>query len=126
MASNPLADALTPQLRKILYALVFVAGLAFGVWQATEGHPRAFIPAFIAALSAALAHGNVDTPPISTDFSAQVAQANAHLATLLTQNQHLDRRLQAIQGSVEKSPRDTGKSVAEGITKAAAAGKRKK
>lgn len=66
MASNPLTDALPARYRKAAYAVVFVAGLAFGAWEVADGHPRAFIPAFIAALSAALAHGNVTTLPAMT------------------------------------------------------------
>lgn len=65
MASNPLTDALPARYRKAAYAVVFVAGLAFGAWEVADGHPRAFIPAFIAALSAALAHGNVDQPAMT-------------------------------------------------------------
>jgi hypothetical protein len=59
---NPLTGILPPKARRVLYAIVVVAGAVFAAWEATEGEWAAFIPAVVAALSALLAGANV-TPP---------------------------------------------------------------
>lgn len=59
--SNPVRDLLPPRVRQILYAVLFVAALVFGIWQASDGDWWVFTGSLLAALLGLLAASN--TPP---------------------------------------------------------------
>jgi len=56
--SNPLYDALPAQVRKVLYAILFVAALVFACWQAAQGDWLVFVGSVLTALVGLLAAGN--------------------------------------------------------------------
>lgn len=64
---NFLRDLLPPKLRQWLYALVFLALLGYGAWQAADGNVSEAIFGFFTSLAPLLAAGNI-TPE---DTSAQ-------------------------------------------------------
>lgn len=55
---NPLTNAIPPQYRRYLYALLFVAGVVFSVYQASDGDWAAFVGGLIVSLGGATAHSN--------------------------------------------------------------------
>ena len=60
--TNPLTDAIPAKWRKVVYAVVFVLGLAVTAWQASDGNWKVALASLIASLVPLLAHGNVATP----------------------------------------------------------------
>lgn len=62
---NPIADLLPPRVRQILYALLFLAALVFGIYQASEGDWELFAGGVVTALVGLLAAGNTSSnaPP---------------------------------------------------------------
>lgn len=60
--NNPLTDVLPPVARKILYAVVFVLALLFGLWQASKGNWEEFIGSTLVALVNLLAASNTPAP----------------------------------------------------------------
>jgi hypothetical protein len=60
---NPLNELLPAKARKVLYAIVFVAGIVLAAWQAAEGNWTLFIAGLVQAFSGALAGSNVTTGP---------------------------------------------------------------
>ena len=65
--SNPLTDALSPKARKVLYAVVFLVGLAITAWQASDGNWKVAVGTFVASLVPLLAHGNVTPAQVEGD-----------------------------------------------------------
>lgn len=61
---NPLADILPPQVRRVLYAILFVAGLLFTLWQASQGDWVEFTGSLIASLLGLLAASNTPAPEL--------------------------------------------------------------
>ena len=59
---NPLTDVLPPQWRRALYAIVFVAALIFGLWQAAQGDWVEFVGALLASAVNLLAASNTPAP----------------------------------------------------------------
>lgn len=62
--SNPITEALhllPAPVRKTIYALLFLAALVFGVYQATEGDWLLFVGGVLTSLTGLLAAGNTDT-----------------------------------------------------------------
>lgn len=57
--SNPLSDVLPARVRLVVYAVVFVVGLALAAWQAAEGDWFAFAVLLTGSLTSALAGSNV-------------------------------------------------------------------
>ncbi|HEU5091188.1 MAG TPA: hypothetical protein VFT30_00795 [Nitrospira sp.] len=57
-STNPLQGLLPARVRQILYAILFVAGLVFALWQAAEGDWLLFIGSLFPALLGLLAAGN--------------------------------------------------------------------
>lgn len=55
---NPLTDILPPKYRKAFYAAIFLVGLVYTIWQATDGDWGAFAVALIAALGGGTAASN--------------------------------------------------------------------
>lgn len=55
---NPLVDVLPPQVRKVLYAVLFVAALIFGLWQAAEGDWAEFVGGLLTSLLGLMAASN--------------------------------------------------------------------
>jgi hypothetical protein len=55
---NPLADVLPYQVRRVAYAVLFVAALVFGLYQASEGDWKLFVGSLLTALVGLLAAGN--------------------------------------------------------------------
>lgn len=64
---NPLSDVLPPRVRAYLYAVLVLAGLVLGAWQAAEGNVMTFAVALVLSLTSALAGSNV---PASTEDGA--------------------------------------------------------
>lgn len=58
---NPLTDVLPAQARKVLYAILFVAALAFAAYQASEGDWLVFAGGLVTALLGATAASNTPT-----------------------------------------------------------------
>lgn len=58
MNKNPLLDIFPPKQRKYVYALVSLASLLFGAWQASEGNFDVFIGSVFATLVTAMAASN--------------------------------------------------------------------
>lgn len=58
---NPLNDVLPARVRQIAYAILFVAALVFGVYQASEGDWKLFVGGLITSLLGALAASNTPT-----------------------------------------------------------------
>jgi len=61
--TNPLADILPPKVRQAVYAVLFVAAVAYGAYEAADGDWLKFAGGVLVALTGALAHGNVDEDP---------------------------------------------------------------
>ena len=59
---NPLTDVLSPQARKVLYAILFVGALGFAAWQASEGDWLEFASGLVTALYGAMAASNTPAP----------------------------------------------------------------
>ena len=57
-STNPLEGLLPARVRQILYAILFVAGTVFAIWQASEGDWALFVGALFPALLGLLAAGN--------------------------------------------------------------------
>lgn len=57
--TNPLTDVLPTNVRKILYAIFFVAFLLFTAWQAAAGDLALFVGGALATLVPLLAGSNV-------------------------------------------------------------------
>lgn len=55
---NPLADVLPYQVRRFAYAILFVAALVFGLYQASEGDWALFVGSVLTSLVGLLAAGN--------------------------------------------------------------------
>lgn len=55
---NPLNDALPARVRQVLYAVLFVAALAFAAYQASEGDWLLFASSLVTSLLGALAASN--------------------------------------------------------------------
>lgn len=55
---NPLVDVLPPYVRKVAYAVLFVAALVFAAFQASDGDWTLFVGSLITALVGALAASN--------------------------------------------------------------------
>lgn len=55
---NPLADVLPAKARKVLYAVLFVLGLAFSAYQASDGDWYEFAAGLVGALLGAMAASN--------------------------------------------------------------------
>lgn len=60
--SNPLTDVLPPKVRRIAYAVVFVAGLVFAAYQAADGDWAQLAGAVLVSLTSLLAASNTDVP----------------------------------------------------------------
>lgn len=60
--SNPLNDVLPPVVRKYVYAVLFLAALGFGIWQASAGDWATFAGSLVAALVNLLAASNTPAP----------------------------------------------------------------
>jgi hypothetical protein len=56
--NNPLTDVLPEQVRKVLYAILFVLALGFAAWSAAEGDWFEFAGALTTALFGATAASN--------------------------------------------------------------------
>lgn len=56
---NPLKDLLSETARRVIYAIVFLALLAFGAWQASEGNVQEAVFSFLTSLAPLLAANNV-------------------------------------------------------------------
>lgn len=59
---NPLKDLLPEKVRRVLYALGFLALLGYGAWQASEGNVQEAVFSFVTSLLPLLAANNVGTP----------------------------------------------------------------
>lgn len=57
---NPLTDVLPPQVRKYVYAVLFVVGLGVAAWQATDGDWAEFVAALVLSLGSGMAGSNVN------------------------------------------------------------------
>lgn len=55
---NPLTDILSPRVRQILYAVLFVAAVLYAVWQAADGDWLVFIGSALTALLGLVAASN--------------------------------------------------------------------
>lgn len=69
MTTNPLVNVLTPKVRAVLYAILFVAALVFAIYQASDGDWLEFTGSLIASLLGLVAASNasptpVDPPPV--------------------------------------------------------------
>ena len=56
---NPLTNVLPAKVRLYFYAALFVAGLVFAAWQASDGNWVEFVGGLISALGGATAASNV-------------------------------------------------------------------
>lgn len=63
MATNPLTDVLPAKVRKVLYAVAFLAAWIFAAFQAADGDWKQFTGAVLAGLVPLLAASNTATPP---------------------------------------------------------------
>jgi len=61
MSTNPLNDVLPAKVRLVLYAILFVVALVFGLWQASEGDWAVFAGSLITSLLGLLAASNTPT-----------------------------------------------------------------
>lgn len=67
--NNPLTNVLTPRVRAVLYAALFVGALAFAAWQAADGDWLQFVGGLITALLGATAASNASWTPVpNTDL----------------------------------------------------------
>lgn len=60
---NPLNDIIPARYRKVVYAVIALAALVFGIWQASDGDWTVFVGSLLAALVTATAASNTDVPP---------------------------------------------------------------
>jgi hypothetical protein len=60
---NPLTDILPARVRRVAYALLFVASLLFAAWQAADGDWLQFAGGLVTALLGATAASNTPTAP---------------------------------------------------------------
>ena len=58
---NLLTDVLPTNVRRYVYALVTLAAIVFGAWQASEGNTEVFIASLLAALTTGMATSNTGT-----------------------------------------------------------------
>lgn len=63
MIGNPLVNVLTPKVRGIAYAVLFVAAIVFSVYKASDGDWVEFVGGVITALLGLTAASNVSTTP---------------------------------------------------------------
>lgn len=63
---NPLTDVLPPKVRKIAYAVLFVAALVFAAFQAAHGDWTSFVGGLITSLFSAMAGGNVTPKQVAS------------------------------------------------------------
>ncbi len=61
--SNPLTDVLPPKVRQYVYAVLSLAALVWGVWEASNGDWKQFVGGLIVALTSATAASNVPAKP---------------------------------------------------------------
>ena len=61
MPDNPLTDVLPARVRKIVYAVLFVAALVVACYQASEGDWWEFVAALLTSLTGATAASNTHT-----------------------------------------------------------------
>jgi hypothetical protein len=61
---NPLADVLPARARRVVYAILFVAALIFGLWQASEGDWATFVGGVLTSLVGLLAASNTPAPEL--------------------------------------------------------------
>ena len=59
VSSNPLRDLLPPKVRQVLYGFVFLALLAWGAWNASNGDVGSAVFGFLTSLAPLLAAGNL-------------------------------------------------------------------
>jgi hypothetical protein len=60
---NPLTDIIPAKARKYVYAVVALAALLFGAWQAAGGNWTVFAGSVLGGLVSATAASNTNTPP---------------------------------------------------------------
>lgn len=60
---NPLTDLIPAKYRKYLYALVSLAAVVYGVYEASNGDWKQFAVALVGLAASALAHANTDQQP---------------------------------------------------------------
>ena len=61
---NPLVNVLTPRVRQVLYAVLFLASLVFGLWQASEGDWLLFAGSLVTSLLGLTAASNASPTPV--------------------------------------------------------------
>ena len=64
---NVLTDVLPPHVRKYVYALVALAALVWGAYEASGGDWRRFVGGLIVALTSATAASNTPAPESKED-----------------------------------------------------------
>lgn len=64
---NPLFDIIPAKGRKYVYALVGLAALVWGAWQAADGDWKVVVGSVVTALVAGLAHANVQPTKAEED-----------------------------------------------------------
>lgn len=75
--TNPLNDIVPAKYRKQVYALIALAAIVFGAWQASEGNIELFIGSLIVALSHATAASNTSDPaPAEADEDVEEPVGN--------------------------------------------------
>jgi hypothetical protein len=83
MNNTFLKDLLPEKVRQVLYVILFLTLLIWGIWEAHDGDWHTAVPAIIAALIPLLAAGNVggdDGPPPPANLGAvPLAQIVAEL-----------------------------------------------
>ena len=62
MRSNPLNEVLSPKARRVLYAVLWVAALAFAAWKAADGDWLEAVAGLVTALYGGMAQANTPTP----------------------------------------------------------------
>lgn len=72
MIGNPLVNVLTPRIRGVLYAALFVAALVFSIYQASDGDWLVFIGSLITALLGLVAASNVSPTPVEPENSLDI------------------------------------------------------
>jgi len=60
---NPLVNVLSPGVRKVLYALLFIAALVFSLFQAADGDWLVFAGSLITSLLGLVAASNASETP---------------------------------------------------------------
>lgn len=59
--TNPLTDLIPPKYRRYVYAVVALAALVYGAYEASNGDIRQTVIAVLGALVSSLAHSNTST-----------------------------------------------------------------